>query len=690
LQPFAKVGSRCCVLLWIEFCARSLNRFICAWLSVATAQGFNTLLVTVAATMTRIATRTLLFSASWGGLFFVLSLLLAIGSGTSVTQAPPLVWNWVGGSPTQAALAKQQGTLGVYSPINSFGSSDVTNVFAGRNGTVVVVTMSQVTNGLGIWFWDPVSKQLAAKAMIPKSAGNFAKYGPIGIFNASLNPGPRAAASLGYDVARNGVWLYSGTFSSGSSVNDMWFWNATSGFWGRLIGGKSSGGGIVPVLGVLGVASPTNTPGSREGYNKLHVDSIGHIWMFGGVLSGSSGFADIWTFNTTSSWWTWMGGSTATSNNPTYGPLGVPSATTQPGSRQHFGSVMTSAGVLYLYGGFGRSTNYYSDLFRLDVTVWSKNRQLPQWAWIAGTSDFFSPGGSQKPYMFPRRGLRGLAHPNNFPGCRQGMALTYDEDRQVLYLMGGATVLTPLNLTMSVANDLWSWTDANPSTNSLGGFAWLAGSTKFVASPQWPISKGTTGPNSNNVTASEFLAPRFLHGFLYEPTSKSLVVMAGTGDIFKTRVLADIWVLNRTSTCACPALSVCVDKSGSFECMPYLVPGTMSRSIASASAGGDLVSFLLATPTPGATIKTVTYGTLATAFAATGQSSLNSIGLDRYSCTGVVLQVLNATFTKVTCKLASGLGNDLTIVSRAAVLPPSTAASRLDQHPPPPWDIRLR
>jgi hypothetical protein len=147
------------------------------------------------------------------------------------------------------------------------------------------------------------------------------------------------------------------------------------------------------------------------------------------------------------------------------------------------------------------------------------------------------------------------------------------------------------------------------------------------------------------------MAGRWRHGFAYLHSTKSLVLMAGSGP----GTFSDIWVLNRTSICACSPLSFCVDKSGTFECMPFVIPGTLSKSVATTSTSLDFIEFLLSTPTPGATIQTVTYGNAL-------------VGLDRFACTNLVLHVVNATTTKASCKLAQGLGTNFQfgILSRAA------------------------
>ncbi len=74
----------------------------------------------------------------------------------------------------------------------------------------------------------------------------------------------------------------------------------------------SASSGHAGTYGALGVAAPSNSPGSREG-SATWTDSSGHLWLFGGVgldANDSDGeLNDLWEFDPSTNEWTWIGGS---------------------------------------------------------------------------------------------------------------------------------------------------------------------------------------------------------------------------------------------------------------------------------------------------------------------------------------------------------------------------------------------
>lgn len=65
-------------------------------------------------------------------------------------------------------------------------------------------------------------------------------------------------------------------------------------------------------------------------------------------------FNDMWVFNLTSGWWSWVNGGNVTNQEGIYGTRGMPSASNRPGARSDHSMVMhPSAGNFFLFGGGG-------------------------------------------------------------------------------------------------------------------------------------------------------------------------------------------------------------------------------------------------------------------------------------------------------------------------------------------------
>lgn len=71
-------------------------------------------------------------------------------------------------------------------------------------------------------------------------------------------------------------------------------------------------------------------------------------------------FNDMWMFNLTSGWWTWLGGDQITNQRGIYGTLGVAARTNRPGARDGQSMVIHPSGEsIYVFGGFGYDITTY-------------------------------------------------------------------------------------------------------------------------------------------------------------------------------------------------------------------------------------------------------------------------------------------------------------------------------------------
>ena len=119
------------------------------------------------------------------------------------------------------------------------------------------------------------------------------------------------------------------------------------------------------VYGTLGVAAAGNVPGRR--LPASWTDSSGNLWLYGGEGLDSTGTSgncrDLWEFSTSTTQWTWVGGSNTANQQGVYGTMGSPAASNAPGARDSAVSWMDGSGNLWLFGG-GGSAGFFNDLWR--------------------------------------------------------------------------------------------------------------------------------------------------------------------------------------------------------------------------------------------------------------------------------------------------------------------------------------
>ena len=179
----------------------------------------------------------------------------------------------------------------------------------------------------------------------------------------------------------------------------------------------------IPVnYGTRGVASSTNTPGSRFGSISWS-DSKGNLWLFGGD-SGKNAqklHNDLWKFDGTN--WTWISGDSNANQPANYGTRGVAAGTNIPGARYGSVSWTDSKDNLWLFGGYGygpkKQKGYLNDLWKFD----GKN-----WTWVSGDNTTDHSG---------IYGTKGVANDTNKPGTRID-SMSWVDSKGNLWLFGGA------------------------------------------------------------------------------------------------------------------------------------------------------------------------------------------------------------------------------------------------------------
>jgi N-acetylneuraminic acid mutarotase len=313
-------------------------------------------------------------------------------------------------------------------------------------------------------------------------------YGTQSVAAATNIPGARAGSVTWTDSSGN-FWLFGGFdyTSSGNEVdfNDLWKYSPSQGEW-TWVGGSPTGG-AAGVYGKQGQAAASNTPGARDTAASW-ADSSGNLWLFGGRLFDSSGnayqFNDLWKYNPSTGYWTWVGGSPTAGASGVYGMQGVSATGNVPGARQSAVSWTDSSGNFWLFGGVGYDSTGSGDLLN---DLWKYNPNNGQWTWMQG-DDFGYQSGIY--------GTQGIASATNIPGARVA-AVNWTDSSGNLWLFGGTGMGT--GSVPGELNDLWRHT---PST---GYWTWMSGSTTINTAGFWGtqgIGTNTTVPGTRQSSAS--------------------------------------------------------------------------------------------------------------------------------------------------------------------------------------------
>jgi hypothetical protein len=357
-------------------------------------------------------------------------------------------WTWMDGSNTGNAI-------GQYTPPPSTPPTTPTQDTDSPGGRRLPATWTDVNGNLWLfggygYNWDStVSPQPAFFSDMWEYSGTGNYFGSI--FNGWTqlaefsNPTARWGAVTWTDSSNN-LWLFGGQDGNTGLLNDLWECNTstTPPTWTHVGGsGVNSGGNY----GTEGVTTTTNYPGGRWGAT-ARIDSTGTVWMFGGEGDDSTGanglLNDLWTFNTTSKEWTWVGGDNVVNQAGVYGTLGTASASNVPGGRQASVSWLDSSGNFWLFGGFDYGASGQPAALN-DLWEYSAG----QWTWVAGSSTV-NQTGVYTP-MAP------------VPGARWSSAAWTDSSGN-LWLFGGQGYDSTSNGSLS---DLWEFTG--------GSWVWVKG-----------------------------------------------------------------------------------------------------------------------------------------------------------------------------------------------------------------------
>ena len=295
-------------------------------------------------------------------------------------------------------------------------------------------------------------------------------YGTPGVPNINNKPGARDRGMTWKDNSGD-LWLFGGeSVLGGGRRNDLWRYNIATNMW-TFMGGETWGNQPAN-YGTRGVPAATNNPGARR-YCGTWIDRNGNLWLFGGDNGINQLLTDLWKYDISTGFWTWMAGDPSyLFTVGRYGTKGVEDPLNKLWPRYASVTWTDTTGHLYLFGGWAygpsSTTGFYNDLWRYNIATGN-------WAWISGDTVRNKLGVY---------GTQGVPNATNKPGGRAYGTGWIDSNNQ-LWLIGGQGygINTWPNTFM---NDLWKY---NITTEQ---WTWVKGAndiflpsfgTKGVSSP---------------------------------------------------------------------------------------------------------------------------------------------------------------------------------------------------------------
>jgi N-acetylneuraminic acid mutarotase len=390
-------------------------------------------------------------------------------------------------------------------------------------------TIGPVTSTANEWTWMGGDDSSAVPAV----------YGTLGSPSSANTPGERAAPASFTD--KNGdFWLFGGADIGNpyyllGYLNDLWEFNPATAQWTWVTGSDTPD--PPGNFGTQGVASPSNMPQARAGA-AAWTDADGNFWIFGGSYQTSAQIdrGDLWKHDTSTSEWTWVGGSSNFSAPPIYGTRGVPSATNYPGARSDAVSCTDHSGNFYLFGGYSQAANFGANGYLNDL--WEYTPSTNQWTWLTGSDTYSQPGVY---------GTQGAPEPGNTPGARIGHNCWTDLNGNI-WIFGGDGYDSSANpdgymelndlWEFNTTTRLWTWMSGSSTRNSVGNFG-----TKGIPSTSnapvsrdganvWFDQKGNFwlfGGAAYNPARSG--APTIINDlWQYNPTTNEWTWMSGSGN----------------------------------------------------------------------------------------------------------------------------------------------------------------
>lgn len=435
-------------------------------------------------------------------------------------------WVWVKGSNTFTQWGKY-GTQGIPSVNNTPGAREYGATWTDTLGNLWLF------GGIGrdslgaqgflndLWKFDISIKQWVWIKGSPIKNPN-PKYGYQGISSTSNTPGGMTANVTWVDL--NGdLWLLGGSgidsVNSAQVLNELWKYTISTNEWTWMKGSKI--GGQLSIYGTQTIPNNSNCPGGRN-LSVGWTDNNGNLWLFGGsgyAASATNGWLnDLWKYNPLTNQWTWMKGSSTINPAGNWGTLGNFAATNTPSSRLIGHTWTDNSGFLWMYGGSGYDSNYWTGTLS---DLWKYDPAINQWMWVDGSS---------LRNIQPVFGSQNVLAASNQPGAMEG-GCSWKDSLGNFYIGYGVSVnavgtgLKP--------NFVWKY---NPSTNQ---WVWIKGVNQVADQAG---NYGTINvPASSNIPGG-----RYIHSY-WSGKNGNLWMFGGfgfIGSLASQSYMNDLWCLN--------------------------------------------------------------------------------------------------------------------------------------------------
>jgi hypothetical protein len=389
----------------------------------------------------------------------------------SLSSGASDVWTWVAGSDFVNAPGVY-GTQGAASANNAPGARRQPVAWTDAAGNFWLFGGNSAGNvGMlnDLWEYAPSAAEWVWQGG-SDTVGAAAAYGSQGVPAAGNNPGAREGSAKWTDTAGN-LWLFGGdslASQNWAEFNDLWSYNPTTGLW-TWVGGSNTAASAGS-YGTVGVPAASNVPPARTDAITW-IDSAGVFWLFGGAQLNSNGsylavFNDLWSYNSTTGLWTWVGGSNTPNAAGVYGTQGTAAAGNVPGARMGGSAWLDASGDVWLLGGLGLATGGLAQEFN---DLWEYVPSSGLWTWI---------GGSNFPNAAGVYGTQGAGAAGNGPGARVS-ALSWKDQAGDFWLFGGYGYAQDGNV--GNLNDLWEY------SLDTGVWTWISGSSSAAAAGTYGI-----------------------------------------------------------------------------------------------------------------------------------------------------------------------------------------------------------
>jgi gliding motility-associated-like protein len=324
---------------------------------------------------------------------FIYIVTLFIGQKVSAQSGQ---WVWMHGDSNAIAYGNY-GTKGVASPTNTPPARYQAAYWQDNNGDfwifggVIIDTLIPPYVGNDLWKFSPITKMWTWMSGAKLNTNLGGNVGAIGIPSVNNYPRARGFGANCWTDNNNNLWLYAGSTPNGPN-DELWKYNIATNEW-TLVRTSPFTFNVKPSYGTLGVASPTNNPGSMEEIKSGYITADNKLWMFGGYHNYFDGTPplssqELWSYDISTDQWTWEKGSQNASNVAgTYGSLGIGNPSNEPPPRASYTKWKDRDDNFYVFSGL---LNFSSGTVFNDV--WKFDQNSKNWIWISGKNTINDSG----------------------------------------------------------------------------------------------------------------------------------------------------------------------------------------------------------------------------------------------------------------------------------------------------------